>query len=166
MKWTVPGTLFQTFNNFKWSLIIVTSTLKAILTTIFILNLIISKDFLKNYKSNGEKIKPSEKIWSKQLLATNMKIEENRRESTSHVVKVKDRMICQIGIRIHGNQTQGFVAEIKSERSFNPSLVTFYWYRSWSNHGEIQYFKCRVQRTISNQLKNKIKECRVMVSSI
>ena len=100
IKWAVPGTLFQTFNNFK-SLIIVTSTSKAILTTIFILNLIISKDFLKNYKSNGEKIKSSEKIWSKQLLATNMKMEENRKESTSHVVKVKDCMICQFGIRIH-----------------------------------------------------------------
>ena len=71
----------------------ITSTLKVILTTIFILNLIISKDFLKTYKSNGEKIKSSEKIWTKQLLATDMKIEENKKESISHVIKVKDRMI-------------------------------------------------------------------------
>ena len=69
-------------------------TLKAILTTIFILNLIIAKDFMKKDKSNGDKIKSIEKIWSKQLLATEIKIEENSAEPTSRVVKAKDHLFC------------------------------------------------------------------------
>ena len=78
------------------SLIIVKPTVKAILTTIFILNLIIAKDFMKKDKSNEDKIKSIEKIWSKQLLATEMKIEENSAEPTSRVVKVKDHLFCPL----------------------------------------------------------------------
>ena len=47
---------------------------------------------MKSDKANGDKIKSIKKIWSKQLLATEIKIEENSAEPTSRVVKAKDHL--------------------------------------------------------------------------
>ena len=49
---------------------------------------------MKKDKSNGDKIKSIEKIWSKQLLATEIKIEENSAEPTSRITKAKDHLFC------------------------------------------------------------------------
>ena len=47
---------------------------------------------MKKDKSNEDKIKSIGKKWSKHLLATEMKIEENSAEPTSRVVKAKDHL--------------------------------------------------------------------------
>ena len=83
-------------------------------------------------------MKLNEKLWSKQLIVTDIKQEE---KAAPHAVKVKDHPIRW---------------PIKIYRSFDPSLVTFHRHRSWSDRGEIQYYKFRVQRTISKRTEKNI----------